>query len=92
MIYRDSEAVIIVKKKEPRKSSWKSFSLKGRIRGRNPNPVKVSCHRVMVSDGKVGAYKYGSDKKRELLEKEGISLTDEIVSDFKMVRVYPKKQ
>jgi hypothetical protein len=46
----------------------------------------------MVSDGKVGAYKYGSDKKRELLEKEGISLTDEIVSDFKMVRVYPKKQ
>jgi alkylated DNA nucleotide flippase Atl1 len=81
MIYRDSEAVIIAKKKEPRKSSWKSFSLKGRILGRNPNPVKVPCHRVVVSDGKVGAYKYGSDKKRELL-----------VSDFKKVRVYPKKQ
>jgi alkylated DNA nucleotide flippase Atl1 len=72
MIYRDSEAVIIAKKKEPRNSSWKSFSLKGRIRGRNPNPVKASCHRVVVSDGKVGAYKYGSDKKRELLKRRNI--------------------
>ena len=64
----------------------------GRILGRNPNPIKVPCHRVVMSDGKIGGYFYGSDRKRELLEQEGISFTDEIVSNFKKVRVYPQKQ
>ena len=64
----------------------------GRILGRNPNPVKVPCHRVVMSDGKVGGYAYGSDRKRELLEKEGISFDNGIISDFKKVRVYPQKQ
>lgn len=64
----------------------------GRILGRNPNPIKVPCHRVVMSDGKVGGYFYGSNRKRELLEQEGISFTDEIVSNFKKVRVYPQKQ
>jgi methylated-DNA-[protein]-cysteine S-methyltransferase len=64
----------------------------GRILGKNPNPVKVPCHRVVKASGKVGGYFYGSDRKKELLEKEGISFNDEIVNDFKKVRVYPKKQ
>ena len=64
----------------------------GRILGRNPNPIKVPCHRVVMSDGKVGGYAYGSDRKRELLEEEGISFGNGIVSDFKRVRVYPQKQ
>jgi methylated-DNA-[protein]-cysteine S-methyltransferase len=62
----------------------------GRILGRNPNPVKVPCHRVVKASGKVGGYFYGSDRKKQLLEKEGISFNDEIVNDFKKVRVYPK--
>jgi methylated-DNA-[protein]-cysteine S-methyltransferase len=64
----------------------------GRILGRNPNPITVPCHRVVMSDGKVGGYAYGSDKKIELLEEEGISLTGKIISNFKNVRVYPQKQ
>jgi O-6-methylguanine DNA methyltransferase len=64
----------------------------GRILGRNPNPIRVPCHRIVMSDGKVGGYSYGSDRKRELLEKEGISFGNGIVSDFKTVRVYPQKQ
>jgi methylated-DNA-[protein]-cysteine S-methyltransferase len=64
----------------------------GRILGRNPNPITVPCHRVVMSDGKVGGYAYGSDKKIELLEEEGLSFTGEIISDFKKVRVYPQKQ
>src|SRR6266550_4117239 len=55
----------------------------GRILGRNPNPIRVPCHRIVMSDGKVGGYSYGSDRKRELLEKEGISFGNGIVSDFK---------
>jgi len=62
----------------------------GRILGRNPNPIRVPCHRIVMSDGKVGGYAYGSDRKRELLEKEGISFGNGIVSDFKRVRVYPQ--
>ncbi|MGC1928274.1 MAG: MGMT family protein [Candidatus Nitrosopolaris sp.] len=64
----------------------------GGILGRNPNPIKVPCHRIVMSDGKVGGYAYGSNRKKELLEKEGISFTDGIVSNFKKVRVYPQKQ
>jgi methylated-DNA-[protein]-cysteine S-methyltransferase len=61
----------------------------GRLLGKNPNPIVVPCHRVVMSDGKLGGYAYGSTRKRELLEKEGISFTDEIISDFKEVNVYP---
>lgn len=63
----------------------------GRILGKNPNPIKVPCHRVVMSDGKLGGYRHGIAKKRELLEKEGISFTDKItVCDFKNVRVDPQ--
>ena len=60
----------------------------GSIIGKNPNPIQVPCHRVIMSDGKLGGYAYGTAKKKELLEKEGLSFTNGIVSDFKKVRVY----
>jgi methylated-DNA-[protein]-cysteine S-methyltransferase len=59
----------------------------GRILGQNPNPIRVPCHRVVMSDGKLGGYRYGTNKKKELLEKEGLSFTNEVVSDFKKIRV-----
>jgi hypothetical protein len=40
-----------------------------------------------MSDGKVGGYFYGSDRKKELLEKEGISFTDESVNNFMEIRI-----
>ena len=61
----------------------------GRILAKNPNPIVVPCHRVVMSDGKLGGYAYGNTRKRELLEKEGISFTDKIISNFNEVRVYP---
>lgn len=62
----------------------------GRILGENPNPIKVPCHRVVMSNGQIGGYAYGTARKRQLLEKEGVSLTNGIVQNFKNVRVYPK--
>ena len=59
----------------------------GRILGQNPNPIKVPCHRVVMSDGKLGGYAYGIAKKRGLLEKEGLSFTNGIVSDFTKIRI-----
>jgi hypothetical protein len=43
-----------------------------------------------MSNGKVGGYIYGHNKKKELLEKEGISFTSDIVNDFERVRMYPQ--
>jgi O-6-methylguanine DNA methyltransferase len=63
----------------------------GRILGRNPNPIKVPCHRIVMSDGKLGGYMYGNYRKRELLESEGISFANGIAKDFNGVRVYPRK-
>jgi len=62
----------------------------GRILSENPNPIKVPCHRVVMSNSRVGGYAYGTAKKRQLLENEGISFTKEIVQNFKNVRVYPQ--
>jgi methylated-DNA-[protein]-cysteine S-methyltransferase len=59
----------------------------GRILGENPNPIEVPCHRVVMSDGKVGGYAYGTARKRQLLEKEGVSFLNGSVRDFKQVRV-----
>jgi methylated-DNA-[protein]-cysteine S-methyltransferase len=61
----------------------------GRILGENPNPIKVPCHRVVMSNGRVGGYAYGTAKKRQLLENEGVSFTNGTVQNFKNVRVYP---
>jgi methylated-DNA-[protein]-cysteine S-methyltransferase len=62
----------------------------GRILGENPNPIKVPCHRVVMFNGQIGGYAYGTARKRQLLEKEGVSLTNGIVQNFKNVRVYPQ--
>ena len=63
----------------------------GRILSKNPNPIKVPCHRIVMSNGKLGGYAYGNDRKKELLEREGISFANGIVKDFNNVRIYPEK-
>ena len=63
----------------------------GQILGRNPYPIRVPCHRVVKSDGTLGGYRGGIDKKIELLKKEGISINNKsIIDDFENVRFYPK--
>lgn len=62
----------------------------GRILGENPNPIKVPCHRVVMSNGQVGGYAYGTARKKQLLENEGVSFTNGIVQNFETVRVYPQ--
>jgi methylated-DNA-[protein]-cysteine S-methyltransferase len=64
----------------------------GGILSKNPNPVKVPCHRVVMSNGKIGGYALGTQKKKELLQNEGVIFSDEyIVNEFSKVRYYPKK-
>lgn len=42
--------------------------------GRNPISIIVPCHRVLGSDGSLTGYAGGIDKKRQLLQIEGIKI------------------
>ena len=39
--------------------------------GANPLAVAIPCHRVVRTDGSLSGYRWGVDRKRRLLEKEG---------------------
>jgi methylated-DNA-[protein]-cysteine S-methyltransferase len=63
----------------------------GRILNRNPNPVIVPCHRVVMSDGSIGGYAFGKARKKELLKKEGLRFTGDGIPDFVIYRVALEK-
>ena len=42
----------------------------GQALHRNPDPVRVPCHRVVRADGSLGGYAWGPAKKRRLLAQE----------------------
>ena len=60
----------------------KAYRAVGQILGRNPNAPKVPCHRVVKSDGNLGGYAFGIEKKIALLEREGLCIKDGKVIDF----------
>jgi methylated-DNA-[protein]-cysteine S-methyltransferase len=51
-----------------RPRDWRAV---GNILNKNKNP-KIPCHRVIRSDGKIGGYNKGLQKKAYLLRKEGV--------------------
>ncbi len=55
------------------------FRAVGSANGQNPVGVVVPCHRVIASDGSLGGYAGGLDRKRWLLSHEGVELADEEV-------------
>ena len=46
----------------------------GRIMNKNPFPVIVPCHRVILSSGKIGDYAWGEKIKTNMLSKEGVRI------------------
>lgn len=40
--------------------------------GKNNLAVIVPCHRVIKKDGSLGGYRWGIDRKKKLLEREGV--------------------
>jgi methylated-DNA-[protein]-cysteine S-methyltransferase len=59
----------------------------GRIVANNPNPILVPCHRVVKSNGEIGGFVYGEQRKRQILEKEGIKFQNRIVEKFEEQRL-----
>ncbi len=48
----------------------------GTVMARNPVPLLLPCHRVVPAHGGVGNYAFGSDMKRNLLEREGVPVEE----------------
>lgn len=51
----------------------------GLANGRNPLPVVVPCHRVVAASHQLGGYTGGLDRKRALLELEGVRIEGDVV-------------
>ena len=54
-----------------RLGSPKAFRAVGQANAVNPIPIIIPCHRVIASDGTLGGYSSGLDRKRWLLQHEG---------------------
>ena len=64
----------------------KAYRAVGNAMAKNPNPITVPCHRVINSDGSIGGYSLGIDKKVNLLKKEGISIKKGKIVDYKKIK------
>ena len=45
----------------------------------------MPCHRVVKSNGEIGGYVFGVDKKIRLLKGEGVEVKDERVINFEKI-------
>ena len=54
----------------------KAWRAVGSAMAKNSNLIVIPCHRVVRSDGAVGQYALGSNKKSELLSQEGIEIAN----------------
>ncbi len=52
----------------------KAYRAIGNALNKNPNLFTTPCHRVIKSDGSLGGYAKGVDRKRELLKSEGVQI------------------
>ena len=52
----------------------KAWRAVGSAMAKNQHPIVIPCHRVIRSDGRIGEYALGKNKKIALLKKEGIEI------------------
>lgn len=67
--------------KEMNKKSMSAQAV-GNAVGRNPISIIIPCHRVLGSDGSLTGYAGGVDRKRTLLEIEGVVIEEQIKMDL----------
>lgn len=60
----------------------KSYRMVGKIISMNSDIPKTPCHRVVRSDGKIGGYALGVDKKISILKSEGIEVDNGKIVNF----------
>ncbi|MFH0936399.1 MAG: MGMT family protein [Candidatus Woesearchaeota archaeon] len=60
----------------------KAYRAVGNALNKNPYAPIVPCHRVVNSDGKIGGFAQGTNKKIKILQKEGITIKNKKIVDF----------
>jgi len=60
----------------------KAWRAVGSAMAKNKNLFVIPCHRVVRSDGSIGQYILGSDKKANLLMEEGVEIVNGKVKDM----------
>lgn len=68
-----------------RSLNCKAYRAVGNAMAKNPNPIFVPCHRIIRSDGSIGGYTLGIEKKIQLLKDEGILIKNNKVLNFKKI-------
>ena len=63
----------------------KAYRAVGNAMANNPHPISVPCHRIIRSDGSLGGYALGINKKIDLLQKEGILIKKNKVLNYKKI-------
>lgn len=62
----------------------------GNVLNKNPEIIKIPCHRVVKSSGELGGYIKGVKEKEKLLKNEGILIKNNRIVDFEKI-IYPVK-
>jgi len=63
----------------------KAYRAVGTAMNKNPYAPHVPCHRVVNNDGRIGGFARGTNEKIKLLKKEGISIKEDKIINFKEV-------
>ena len=58
----------------------KAYQAVGNAMAKNPDVIIVPCHRVVNSNGNIGKFALGTDKKIALLKQEGIIINTDTVN------------
>jgi len=70
------EGKVTTYKEMARVLGTKAWRAVGTAMAKNSNLVVIPCHRVVRSDGSIGQYALGTDKKADLLENEGVKISN----------------
>lgn len=61
----------------------KAYRAVGQALNKNPYAPHVPCHRVVAASGHLQGFAHGLNAKEKLLEKEGLVIQNNKVTDFK---------
>jgi len=60
----------------------KAYQAVGNAMEKNPNLIFIPCHRIVKSNGSIGKYALGVNKKISLLKNEGVLVREGKILDF----------
>lgn len=82
LLHRIPKGKVTTYKELARALGTRAYRAVGTAMAKNPDLINTPCHRVVRSDGQIGQYALGSDKKCELLLSEGVDIKDLKVQSF----------